>query len=216
MKLYNSLGPNPRLVRMFMMEKGIELPTEEIDIDAGENRGDAYKKLNPSGQVPSLELDDGSILSETIAICEYLDEKYPDPPLIGETPEERAKTRMWQRRCELNITEPLANGYRYGEGLAMFKDRLHVIPQASDDLKAIARENQQWLDGLIAGRDYIAGDKLRLVDLHLYCLLDIAPSVGQPLDESNKNLDAWYRRMGARPSAGQSIHPMARAAGIRM
>ena len=77
MKLYNSLGPNPRLVRMFMIEKGIELPTEEIDIDAGENRGDAYKKLNPSGQVPSLELDDGSILSETIAICEYLDEKYP-------------------------------------------------------------------------------------------------------------------------------------------
>ena len=139
MKLYNSLGPNPRVVRMFMAEKGIDIPTEEIDIMGGGNRQPDYVAKNPSGQMPALELDDGSMLAEITAICEYLDEIHPQPPLIGSTPEERAETRMWVRRIDLNILEPLANGFRFAEGLAMFKDRIHVIPQAADDLKAIAR-----------------------------------------------------------------------------
>ena len=103
MKFYNSLGPNPRLVRMFMLEKGIEIPTEEIDIMAGENRKSPYLDKNPAGELPALELDDGRIISETIVICEYLEEENPEPPLIGATPAERAETRMWTRRIELSI-----------------------------------------------------------------------------------------------------------------
>ena len=103
MKFYNSTGPNPRVVRMFMQEKGIALPMEEVDLRGGENRRESYLKKNPFGQMPALELDDGSILSEVTAICEYLDEKYPGGNLIGTTPEERAATRMWTRRVDLYI-----------------------------------------------------------------------------------------------------------------
>src|SRR5687767_4493872 len=122
MKLYNSVGPNPRMVRMFMAEKGIELPKVEIDLRGGENRREPYTKLNPSGQCPALELDDGTIISEITAICEYLDELPSDrPSLIGKTAEERAVTRMWTRRIDLNIFEPALNGFRFSEGLKLFQ-----------------------------------------------------------------------------------------------
>ena len=118
MKMYNSIGPNPRMVRMFMAEKGFEVPKVEVDLRGGENRREPYLKVNPSGQSPALELDDGTVLAEITAICEYVDEKKKDTPsLIGDTPEERAKTRMWTRRIDLNIVEPAANGFRFAEGL---------------------------------------------------------------------------------------------------
>src|SRR3546814_14286144 len=110
MKLYNSVGPNPRVVRMFAAEKGIDLPKQDVDIRAGDNRLEPYLKVNPAGQCPALELDNGTILTEITAICEYLEEKNPDPPLLGRTPEERAQTRMWTRRVDLNIVEPLTRG----------------------------------------------------------------------------------------------------------
>ena len=105
MKFYDSVGPNPRIVRMFMAEKGIEMPKQAIDLRKGENREAEHLKRNPHGQMPALELDDGSYLSEITAICEYLEEKKPSPPMIGSTPEERAECRMWTRRVDLNICE---------------------------------------------------------------------------------------------------------------
>src|SRR6202011_2741585 len=114
MKLYDSIGPNPRIVRMFMAEKGIEMPKQTVDLRGGENRQAEHLKRNPHGQMPTLELDNGSYLSEITAICEYLEEKNPSPAMIGATPEQRAECRMWTRRVDLNIAEPLANGYRYG------------------------------------------------------------------------------------------------------
>ena len=105
MKLINSVGPNPHVVRMFMAERGITLPLEDIDIMKGKNREAEYLKTNPAGQSPALVLDDGSIVAEITAICEYLDEKFPGASLIGATPEERAQTRRWARWCDLNIME---------------------------------------------------------------------------------------------------------------
>jgi glutathione S-transferase len=215
MKLYNSLGPNPRLVRMFMAEKGIDLPSEEVDVMAGENRRPPYTDKNPGGQMPALELDDGRVIAETVVICEYLEELHPDPPLIGSTPEERAETRMWDRRVELNITEHMANGFRYAEGSAMFKDRMHLIPQAADDLKAIAREKLAWLDGLMAGKPYLVGDRFTLADIVLYAFLDFGAGVGQPLGPGLKNIEDWFDRVNARPSADGSLHPVAKAGGMR-
>ena len=113
MKLYNSVGPNPHVVRMFAAEKGLTLPMVEIDLMGGENRKPPYQDtVNPAGQTPALVLSDGQIITEITVICEYLEEKHPSPVLIGATPEQRAETRMWTRRIDLNICEPLTNAFR--------------------------------------------------------------------------------------------------------
>lgn len=152
MKLYNSVGPNPRMVRMFMAEKGFDVPKVEVDLRGGENRREPYaSKVNPAGQCPALELDDGTVLAEITAICEYVDEKKKDTPsLIGNTPEERATTRMWTRRIDLNIAEPAINGFRFSQGLKLFENRIRCIPEAADGLKAAAQDKLKWLDGLMA------------------------------------------------------------------
>ena len=202
MKFYNSIGPNPRMVRMFMAEKGFDVPRVEVDLRGGENRREPYLKVNPSGQCPALELDDGSVLAEITAICEYVDEVKKDTPsLIGDTPEERAKTRMWVRRIDLNILEPGANGFRFAEGIKLFQNRIHCIPQAADDLKATAREKLAWLDEQMGSKPFIAGDKLTLADILLFAFVDFFGTVGQPLSPDCKNLTAWFGRMKARPSA---------------
>lgn len=202
MKFYNSVGPNPRMVRMFMAEKGIEIPKVEVDLRGGENRREPYTKLNPAGQMPALELDDGTVLAEITAICEYLDEKKKDTPsLIGDTPEERAKTRMWSRRIDLNIVEPAANGFRFSEGLKLFQNRIRCIPEAADGLKATARDKLAWLNGLMGSNPFVCGAKLTMADILLFAFVDFIKQVGQPLDPANANLAAWYERMKARPSA---------------
>jgi glutathione S-transferase len=202
MLFYDSVGPNPQVVRIFAAERGIELPKTTIDLRGGENRQPAYMAKNPAGQMPCLELDDGFVLAEITAICEYLDEIGPaGRTLIGATPQERAETRMWVRRIDLNILEPLANGFRFAEGLKLFAPRIHVIPQAADDLKQIAQEKLTWLDGLIEGREFICGSRLTLADILLFCFLDFGAKVGQPINEANKNIVAHHARMKARPSS---------------
>jgi glutathione S-transferase len=201
MKLINSVGPNPQVVRTFAAEKGITLQIETIDIMKGENRQAPYLQKNPAGGSPCLELDNGAYISEITAICEYLEDKYPAKPLIGSTPEERAETRMWTRRIDLNICEPLANGFRFSEGLPLFKTRMTTIPEAAEGLKRIAQERITWLDGLIGGRQFICGDRLTLADILLFSFLSFGTQVGQPLNDKNKNIKAWYDRMAARPSA---------------
>ncbi|MEX0942413.1 MAG: glutathione S-transferase family protein [Pseudomonadales bacterium] len=201
MKLYNSVGPNPKVVRMFMAERGIELDIQEVDLMAGENRQSEHLGRNPSGQLPTLELDDGSFVAEITAICEYLDEKSGSSSLIGTTPEERAETRMWCRRIDLQIVEPLANGFRFSEGLPLFKDRIRTIPHAADDLKTVAQERISWLDGQLEGKQYICGDRFTLADILLYGFLEFGGQVGQPLNPDNKNIVAWFERVKARPSA---------------
>ena len=204
MKFYNSIGPNPRVVKMFMAEKGLDIPREEVNLMAGENRQAPYTSKNPSGQMPALELDHGFVLAEITAICEYLDEIHPNPPLIGTSPQERAETRMWVRRIDLNIVEPMANGFRFSQGLALFQSRVHCIPQAADDLKAIAQKHLTWLDGLIAGRSWIAGERFTLADILLFCFLDFGGQVGQPLNPENRNVAAWFERVKDRHSAAAS------------
>jgi len=202
MKLYNSIGPNPRMVRMFMAEKGFSVPKVDVDLRGGENRREPYLKVNPAGQCPALELDDGTIISEITAICEYVDEMKKDTPsLVGNTPAERGATRMWTRRIDLNICEPGANGFRFGEGLKMFQNRVHCIPQAAADLKASAREWLVKLDVLMGSKPFIVGNRLTMADILLFAFIDFFNDVGQKLDPENKSLTAWFERMKARPSA---------------
>ncbi|MFN9711443.1 MAG: glutathione S-transferase family protein [Alphaproteobacteria bacterium] len=203
MKLYTSVGPNPRVVTMFMAEKGITLDMVTVDIRGGENRQDAFLKVNPSGQSPSLELDDGSNLNEITAICEYLDEKNPGASLIGATAEERAATRMWTRRVDLKVCEPLANGFRFGEGLPMFQSRMRCLPDASPGLKAIAQDGIQWFENNFQG-PWLAGDRFTLADVLLFCFLDFGAVVGQPLDPKFVKINDWFNRVKARPSVAAS------------
>ena len=201
MKLYDSIGPNPHVVRMFIAELGLDIEKEEVDLMGGENRQAEHLSRNPSGQMPTLELDDGSFLAEITVICEYLDEINGNSDLIGKTPQERAETKMWVRRIDLQIIEPLTNGFRSAEGYEFFKERLHLIPQAADDLKAIAQERLAWLDQQLEGKEFICGDRLTLADIMLYCFLNFGATVGQPIDEGNKNISALYAKLDSLESA---------------
>ena len=200
MKLFNSIGPNPKVVRMFMAELGIEIEKEEIDLMGGANRQEPYLLVNPGGQLPALELDSGTVISEVTGICEYLSERQGGSSLIGQTAEERALTRMWVRRIDLGIVENIAAGFRYAEGAPIFKDRMTLIPNAAEDLKKIAQEKITWLDNLIAGKEFICGDRFSLADIMLFVFLEFGATVGQPLNEANKNITAWYERVSMRAS----------------
>jgi glutathione S-transferase len=201
MKLFNSIGPNPKVVRMYMAERGIKMDQKEIDLIGGENRQSDYVKINPGGGTPALELDNGSIIAEITCICEYLDELEGGSSLIGTTPEERAETRMWVRRIDLGILEPLTNGFRYAEGEPMFKDRMTLITHAASDLKALAQEKITWLDDLLNGKDFVCGDRFTLADIMLFVFLEFGTTVGQPLNKDNKNICAFFEKIAARPSA---------------
>jgi glutathione S-transferase len=146
-------------------------------------------------------LESGEALAETTAICEYLEEKHPTPALIGATPEARARTRMWTRRVDLHIVQPMTQGFRSAEGLPMFKDRTHCLPQAADDLKATAREGLAWLETLMHERPFIAGDAPTLADIVLFSFVEFGALVGQGLDPAHTRLAAWHARMAKRESA---------------
>ena len=201
MKLFNSMGPNPHVVRMFIAEMGIDIETIEIDLMGGENRQSSYLKKNPSGQLPALQLDDGSFLAEITVICEYLDEMNGHTDLIGTNPQERAETKMWTRRIDLQILEPLTNGFRYAEGYDLFKDRLHLIPDAANDLKAIAQERLTWLDKQLEGKEFICGDRFSLADIMFYCFLHFGSTVGQSINQDNTNIVSLYEKIGMRESS---------------
>ncbi len=203
MKLYSSVGPNPRVVNMFAAEKGIDLERVVVDLRAGENRQGPYLQVNPAGQTPALELDDGRIITEILAICEYLDELKPSPSLIGANAGDRAVTRMWTRRVDLKFCEPMANGFRYGEGLPMFQDRMRCLPEASAGLKAIAQDGLEWLEANFQG-PWIVGDRFSLADVLLFAFIDFGGMVGQPLDAKYVKINDWFSRVKARPSAAAS------------
>ncbi|HEX3363528.1 glutathione S-transferase family protein [Phenylobacterium sp.] len=204
MKLHTSIGPNPRVVKMFLAEKGLEMPFVKVDLMGGENRREPYNaQVNRAGQTPALELDDGSTVTEITAICEYLEERQPSPPLIGSTAEERAATRMWTRRVDLKVCEPMANGFRYAEGLPLFQSRMRCLPDAAPGLKALAQDGLEWFEGEFKG-PWIAGDRFTLADILLFAFLEFGATVGQPLDPKFAKLTDWLGRVKARPSAAAS------------
>lgn len=203
MKLYTSVGPNPRVVKMFMAEKGLTFDLIDVDLRGGENRREPYLAVNPSGQTPALELNDGVHVTEITAICEYLEETTPNPPLIGVNAEERALTRMWTRRVDLKVCEPLANGFRFAEGLGLFESRMRCLPDAAPGLKLIAQDGLQWFEDHFQG-PWIAGGRFTLADILLFAFLDFGSQVGQPLDPKFTKLNDWFARVKARPSAAAS------------
>ena len=202
MKLYDSMGPNPKLVRMFAAEKGYGFSeTEAVDLMAGANRKEPYLSKNPAGQLPAVELDGGVVISETIAICELIEDETPEPALIGAAAAERAETRMWVRRVEWKIIQPLADGFRNAEGIQLFESRIRTDASVAPFFKQVAQDGIGWLDEQIDGRDFIVPGRFTLADITLFAFLEFGGQVGQPLDPAFKNVAAWFERVGGRDSA---------------
>jgi glutathione S-transferase len=206
MKLYvSSYAPNPRRVTMFISEKGIEgIENVTIDIMKGEQRSEEYLARNPLAQVPALELDDGRVLSETRAICSYLEGLYPEPNLMGEGFEERAFIEMTDRRVEMQLFQRIANAVRHTHpALAVLEQ-----PQFKDFGASQAdkmREPARWLDGVLARQPYVAGQRFTIADITAFCGLEFARGMMKfkAGEEGMEHLQAWRDRIGARPSVGR-------------
>ena len=200
MKLYDStIAPNPRRVRIFLAEKGITVPLEQVDIRAGANRQSDFLAKNPMGGLPVLELDDGTCISESLVICEYFEDRNPEPPLIGRTPEERAVARMWERRMELEVMGPLLGAFRHGS--PFFKGRITQVPEMVEPSRGAAAKRLAWVDERLASNEFVAGDRYTIADITLFCTIDFGGMVGEGYDPSLKNLTRWHEAMKARPSA---------------
>lgn len=201
MKLFTSPGPNPRIVDIFLAEKGRDLDRVTIDIVGGENRQPDYLARNPAGQLPALETDQGLVIAEVPVICEYLEELFPEHPLIGATPVERAETRMWYRRIDLHVITPMVMGFRYGEGAAFFSPREPVFQDSSANMKTLAQIKLGWLNDLLEGRQWVCGDRFTLADIALFCFVEFGNNRGQPLNPEYSQIVSLIERTGKRPSA---------------
>jgi len=204
MKLYiSSHAPNPRRVSMFILEKGITgIETEMVDIMAGEQRSERFMAKNPLGRVPALEFDDGRVLSETRAICTWLEGRYPEPNLMGVDFEERAFIEMADRRMELHLLLETASSARHTHpALAVLE-----TPQFKDFGAAQAdkmRITARWLDQLLARQPYVAGERFTIADITAFCALEFGRGLlrFKPGEEGMANLQAWRDRIAERPSA---------------
>lgn len=201
MKLYGAPmpAPNPRRVRVFLAEKGIDLPETPVDLMKREHKSPEHRARNTMGQVPTLELDDGTCISETVAICRYFDEVHPDPPLFGRTPVEKANVDMWVRRVEFTVMTPVGMYWRHAH------PRTAALLTQYKDFGESNRETyngaQRFLDKELADREWLANDAYSMADICLLSTVDFATWIGLPLDPEHANLAAWHARASARPSA---------------
>lgn len=207
MKLYQSLGPNPRVVLMYLAETGVEVDRQYVDIMAAENRQPDFCAKSPLGHTPLLELDDGGCIAESIAICEYLDETLGGHKLLGATAGERGRTRMLVRIVDQLVVVPMTAGFRGAEGLLMFESRLLCLPDAAADLKRLAADGLAQVDRIVGAGPWLAGDRFSLADILLYSFVEFGAMVGQPFDPAHINLAAWRDRVAARPGAAASANP---------
>ncbi|HEX5644697.1 MAG TPA: glutathione S-transferase family protein [Erythrobacter sp.] len=205
-KLHSSLGPNPRLVRMFLVEKGLDenhVERVHYDIITGENRQNpAYLAKNPLGTMPALELDDGTVLTESWPICEFIEEMHPQPNLFGETPLERAEVRKWARLFDQEVVVPMTMGFRAGAGRPMFAPRMSVVSEAAGaELSAMADEKWRWFDQALGGSNHIALGRFTFADLLIFCFANFGFTVGWKLPEGTANLARFIDTHNTRPSA---------------
>ena len=203
MKLYTYPGaPNPRRVHIYLAEKGIEIPFEKVDILARANREPAFvEKVNVMGGLPVLELDDGSHIAESVAICRYFEAAQPEPALFGRTPEEQGVVEMWIRRIELNFMVPVGMVWIHGSPLtkAVVKRQ---IPEMAEASRRVVGDYFGFLDGQLAEREFVAGDVYSMADILALCTLDFGASLNDlKYAPEHANLARWHQTVSARPSA---------------
>ena len=201
MKLYDlPASPTARRVRIFSAEKDLQIPMVPIDMTSGENRKSEYLAKNSLGRMPLLELDDGTCIAESIAICRYLESEFPSPPLFGSSGLEQAIIEMWQRRMEFLLLNPMINIFRHTH--EMWKDRMTQIPQIAEIESEDVKEKMIWLDAELKGKQYIAGGDYSVADITAQCAFVMGKAaVGIRIPQELSNLDAWWSRVTTRKSA---------------
>jgi glutathione S-transferase len=201
MKLYDFAGaPNPKKLRVYLAEKGIKVPIEPVDIMSQQNRTPEFLKKNPLGGLPVLELDDGSYLTESLAIIEYFEELNPNPPMIGATPLERARVRALERIAELGVLSNVATIFQNTS--PFMAGRLKQSADAAANARTRLAGNLKALDNAIGSRPFVAGERPTIADCTLCAALGFAEFAGVPLDASLKNVTRWYDAYKQRPAAG--------------
>jgi glutathione S-transferase len=199
MKLYHfTFAPNPRKVRVYLAEKGLTMPMQDVDITKGENRTPEFLAKNPMGSLPVLELDDGSYLTESLAIIHYLEELHPDPPMIGTDPLERARVRELERLAEASIFNRVA---RIFFNSSQFFPKEQQVPAAAEQARAGLPNALSIMDARIGSNPFVAGDRPTIADCTLFAAFEHAKLAKVAIDERYANLTRWYRAFSERPSA---------------
>jgi glutathione S-transferase len=201
MKLYDFVGaPNPKRVRVYLAEKGLEVPTEQVNIVSGDNRKPEFLAKNPMGGLPVLQLDDGTYLSESLAIIEYLEDLNPTPPMIGTTPAERGRVRSLERIAELSVLGRVAQVFQNSH--PFFAGRIKQSPDAAENGRNMLKGALRILDKMVGKGPFVAGARPTIADCTLYAAFDFAQFAGVPIDPECDNLQKWYAGFKERPSAG--------------
>ena len=203
MKLYTyPTAPNPRRVHIYLAEKGLQIPLETVDILKRANRTPEFlEKVNPMGGLPVLELDDGSHLAESVAICRYLEALHPDPPLFGSSPAEQGRVEMWIRRIELNFMVPVGMVWIHGSPLTKGVVK-RQLPEVAEMYRGVVGSYFQFLDGQLADREFLTGDGYSMADIVALTTLDFGIQLNQLVPpDSLANLARWHKTVSARPSA---------------
>jgi len=193
MKLYTyQQAPNPLRVHVFLAEKGISLPTETVDIRAGETRAPDFKMINSLGEVPVLELDDGQLLTESVAICRYLEALHPETPLMGATPLETALIDMWTRRMEQQIMAPISQFALHS--FEIFADKIEQLPDYAATQLRLQKKRWAWLDTELSdGRTFVAGDRFSVADITGMAALRICDFAKEQVPEDLPHTKRWER-----------------------
>ena len=192
-------GMHPRRVRIFLAEKGLTIPTRAVDAAQGENRQPEFLRLNPMGRLPVLQLDDGTAIAESLAICRYLETLHPQPPMWGSDALDAARVDMWTRRIEQQVSDPIAMVFLHsGE---FYRGRVTQVPEVA----AWARQNLlttlTWLDAELADRRFIAGPNYTMADIVAQCAFVLGKAVGRRIPAEQAHLTRWFAEVTARPTA---------------
>ena len=200
MKIYDmQFAPNPRRVRIFLAEKGIDVDYVQVDLGAGENLSDEMRAKNPTTKIPFLELDDGTCIGETTAICRYFEETNPENPLLGRDPVEKAQVETWIRRVDLHFMEPAGMGFKHTSGF--YKDRMVVVPEYGPVSVKIASDYLDDLNDHLANSKYLVGDYFSAADINLICGIDFATMlIKVGVGEQHEHLKRWYDDVSSRPT----------------
>ena len=207
MKLYDcQMAPNPRRVRVFLAEKGVDIPKTEVSIIEGENLKPEYLAVNPRGLLPTLELDDGNRIDETIAICRYIEETQPEPNLMGRDALEKAQIESWQRHMEFDGLNPTGEMFR--NSFDPFKNRalpglenVQAIPELAARGKAGVERFYERLEQRLSQSAYVAGERYTIADITALCVVDFASFAKMGIPEANTNTKRWHADVSSRPSA---------------
>ena len=194
-----SAGMHPRRVRIFMAEKGLSFERREVDAAGGANALADFLRLNPLGKLPVLELDDGSAIAESLAICRYLESINPQPALLGRNPKASAHIEMWTLRMDHELSQPIALTFVHNS--EFYRGRVEQVPEVASWARARALQTMNWLDGELAVRSHIAGDDYTLADIVAQCACVLGKAVGLRIPPELSNLSRWFAQVSARPTA---------------